>query len=182
MMVNYGGTIKPTSVVQCIWVGIIGCFVSCALSPRVPLHFLNWVSNCIFVIIILAYGIQLWVFFLIVINVKILVQNKEAVPLAKFLWGTFFIWFSLENCLDAGSRVFFLKSSTLKNRMQVFCSRRFDALLMTSTSSLLFTCHLFDSMWNKHIEVNLTTISSETKQITRSFCHYLWHCFPLFVL
>lgn len=60
-------------------------FVSCALSPRVPLHFLNWVSNCIFVIIILAYGIQLWVFFLIVINVKILVQNKEAVPLAKFL-------------------------------------------------------------------------------------------------
>lgn len=66
--------------------------------------------------------------------------------------------------------------------MQVFCSRRFDALLMTSTSNLLFTYHLFDSMGNKHIEVNPTTISSETKQITRSFCHYLWHCFPLFVL
>lgn len=48
-----------------------------------PLHFLNWVSNCIFVIIILAYGIQLWIFFLIVIKVKILVQNKEAVPLAN---------------------------------------------------------------------------------------------------
>lgn len=64
--------------------------------------------------------------------------------------------------------------------MRVFCCIFFvcvlGALLITSTSNLLYTYRLLDLMGNKLIEVNLTTISSETKQIIRSFCHVFSVC------